>query len=417
MEGRMKFRAGLLSILLILNFTFCSTNSFAQLGPPTLNITGGIDKGTQDFLNQLPDQVRKALVQAIAEALPMINANVTEWLKQVNKIIGDNIASGATALQCAGIGSAKIEQTELGTSLANILYTGRRKGLNSATIGNYTQNLSDSISDTRKQITTDTAATELLVAYSDLLIRAAIVRCAGNINPALVQNELDAQIRRISIPDLEWSILIGDRDKPYCIKIHDCVTKRREDLQKYLAVADTRDKETAHVKLMMDSIPATPELPESIIPFKSSSIQILDYEQILLSLRDVERSVEGAKSARQETAKNKWTQAVQLRAQALANVKNNQDNINNPTDVYQDNQNAITRYPGMVKQSNDAIELAKETAQQDATTYQPLSDTLIQAMNENIKHADKMKVAAQKTLQDLLKVQIRQWQQTRGGVF
>ncbi|MEY9402016.1 hypothetical protein ABIF66_001818 [Bradyrhizobium japonicum] len=209
----MKFRAGLVFVSLILNLAPFNISSFAQ-PVPALKVTGGLDKGTQDFLDQLPDQVRKALVQAIAESLPLINTSVTDWLKQVNKIFADNIAAGATALQCAGIGTTTIVQKELGTSLANIIYTGKRPGLNSRTIGDYTQSLSDAISDTRLHITTDTKATDLLVAYSDLLIRAAIVRCAGNINPALLQNELDAQAKRISVPALEWNILAGNRIGP-----------------------------------------------------------------------------------------------------------------------------------------------------------------------------------------------------------
>jgi hypothetical protein len=133
----------------------------------------------------------------------------------------------------------------LSTSLANIVYTGRRKGLNEPTIGNYTQGLADAISDTRKNVTVDTKATDVPVAYSDLLIRAAIVRCAANINPALLQNEIEAQIKRIFVPSLEWNILIVDRDKPYCNKIHDCIVKRRDEVRKYLEVANSRDLEVS----------------------------------------------------------------------------------------------------------------------------------------------------------------------------
>ncbi len=389
----MRTRIGkVLCVVLSLNSCFYSTISQAQI-----TITGGLDKGTSDLIIQLPELVRIALIKAIAEALPLIDKSVTKYLEQINKIIGDNIATGATAVQCVGVGSAKIIQTELGTSLANMLFTGRRTGLNEKTIGDYTQNLSDSISNTRKNITVDTEATQVLVAYSDLLIRAAIVRCAANMNPALLQNEPDAQIRRISVPSLEWNILIGDRDKPYCKKIHDCVVRRRDEMIKYLDAADPRDLDLSKAKELMTTVPAAPELPSSIIPFRTPSIQILDYEQILLSLRDIERAVEAAKGSRQNRAKDLWSKAVKARDLALTSVKNIQASVPGYTNEYIDNSNAVIRLAEQVKLSKTAIELATDAAKEDSS-YKAGLDDLTKAMNDNIKLAENLKAAASATL-------------------
>lgn len=401
----MKLGFSIRNITVCMFLAFWSTPAFAQL-----TITAGLDSGTKDLINQLPDKIREALVKALAQALPMIDKSVAGYLDQVNKIIASNIASGTTAVQCAAMGSAKIVQTELETSLANILYTGRRKGLNDPTIGNYTQSLSDAISDTRSHITVNTTANEVLVAYSDLLIRAAIIRCAGNMNPALLQNELDAQIKRISIPDLEWHVLIGNRDRPYCQKIYDCVVKRRDDLQKYLKTADQRDVDSSQANALMKTIAATPTPPRPGVVFdRTPSIQILDYEQILLSLRDVERAVEAAKASRQAKAQSTWSEATKARDVALLNVKNNQDNIDHPTDRYQDNTNVVNRYPELVRLSNVAIGLAKSAAQIDAS-YKQQSDELIQKMNENIKRADQLLATAKKNLQQLIVEQVKAMQ-------
>jgi hypothetical protein len=367
-----------------------SEPSFAQ-------ITVGLDNGTQQLISQLPDQVSKALLKTLADALPLIDKSVTSYLQQVNKILSDNISNGVTAVQCAEVGSVKIIQTELGTSLANILFTGRRAGLNEKTIGDYTQSLSDSITNTRDNITVDTEATQVLVAYSDLLIRAAIVKCAANINSALLQNEPDAQIKRISVPSLEWNILIGDRDKPYCRKIHDCIVERRNDLQRYLEAADPQDLNATKATELLKTVPATPELTYSTIPFIHPKIQILDYEQILLSLRDIQRAVEAAKATRQDRANRLWDQAKQARDAALTYVRNNQDNYSHPSDPQADSLNTVNRFPEMVRLSKMAMDLATETAQEDSV-HKADADELIKAMNANIQHAENLKTAASATL-------------------
>jgi hypothetical protein len=260
----------------------------------------------------------------------------------------------------------------------------------------------------------DTEATDVLVAYSDLLIRAAIVRCASNINPALLQNELDAQIRRVSVPDLEWHILIGDRDRPYCKKIRDCVVQRRNEMKKYLDAADKRDKDLSKADDLLNTVPPTPESPpSSIIPFVAAPhIQILDYEGILSSLRDIERSVEAAKLMRENRAKILWDEAIKSRDAALNYVKGNQQNISSPTDVYQDNQNAVNSFPEMVRLSNVAIGLATQSAEQNFV-YNRDSQVLIQTMNDNITHANNIKAAASATLAQRERDRFEQMQNTR----
>jgi hypothetical protein len=385
--------------------------------PPALGqITIGADSGTLNAINQLPDQIRKALTQALVDALPLIDKSVTGYLQQVNKLLSENIANGATAIQCAEIGSVKIIQTELGTSLANILFTGRRAGLNERTIGNYTQNLSDSISDMRKNVTVDTEATDVLVAYSDLLIRAAIVKCAANINPALLQYEPDAQIRRISIPSLEWNILIGNRDRPYCKKVHECLVQRRADIKKFLDAANPADKTTSKAEELIATVPATPDLPSSLMPFSHPNIQILDYEQIFLSLRDIERAVEAAKVTREGRAKQRWDEAIKGRDTAVTYVNNNQDNLNHPTDLEVDSNITIQRVPEMVRLSNVAIGLATDAVKEDSR-YKANSDELIKSMNDNIKHAENMKAAASANLASIERAKFDAMHSRRMGRF
>jgi hypothetical protein len=363
--------------------------SFMSTTPPKaqITITGGLDKGTKELIERLPDDVAKALLQAIQSALPLIDKSVASYLEQVNKILSDNINKGATAVQCAAVGSATIIQKETATSLANMIYTGRRVGLNNPNIGNYTQDLSDSITATRSHITAKTEATEILVAYSDLLLRAAIIKCAGGLNPALVQTSLDAETQRIAPPALEWNILIGDLDRPYCKAVPACISQRRHDIDVYLNNADPRDKDVA--LQIRDSIPADPAIPRSWNPLAKPPIQILDYETILMDLRAVERAVEAQKSERLKNAKALWDSAVAARDNALLQAKNNQDNLNGPRANDVDASNAIVRASGMISKSREAIDQATQAAALDPS-MKPNADVLTKAMNDNIGHGNRI---------------------------
>ena len=136
------------------------------------------------------------------------------------------------------------------------------------------------------------------------------------------------------------------------------------------------------------------------------------YEQILLSLRDIERAVEAAKAARQNRAKNLWGEAVKARDVALTQVKNNQDNISNPKAGGIDNQNAVDRFPEMVRLSNVAIGLATDAAREDSS-YESNSDDLIKTMNDNNKHAENIKAATSATLAKIETDRFRQMMDER----
>ncbi|MBD9373447.1 hypothetical protein IB238_12535 [Rhizobium sp. ARZ01] len=366
-------------------------------------ISIGLDKGTKELLDQLPEDVSKALLETLKQAQPLIDQSVLLYLQTVNKILSDNISSGATAIQCSAVGSAAIIGEEVKTSLSNLLYTAGRSGLNEAHIGDYTQNFSDSIDAMRGNINTEIKSTDVLVAYSDLLIRAAIIKCAANINPQLTQNEIEAQIRRISVPSMEWHLLVGDRDRPYCETIHQCIVKRREEIEAYLKQSDKRDVAKADAENMFKSIPPTPQLPNAGVIFdRRPHIQILDYEFVLTSIRQVERAVEAAKSLREKKAKELFDQAAKAKDVAITFVAGNQGNINSPTDKYQDNRNAIDRTPEMKKLSQDVINLATEAKLLDSNLGKD-ADAIIARMQENMQQAQNIHDSAVATLDELEK--------------
>lgn len=357
-------------------------------------VTIGIDKDTLHGIEALPDNIKKALLDAIREALPLVDKSVAQYLAQIDKILETNIESGVTAIQCASAGNIKIIEKDISTSLGNILYTGRRAGLNGTNVGDYTQSLSDAISTARKNMNVDTEATQVLIAYSDLLIQAAAVKCVGGINYKMTNNEIEAEIRRVLIPQLEWDILIGDRDHPYCKKIPECTAKRRKDIADYLLSADKVDqRDTVAAKEIMASIPPDFVIPKPFNPFAAQPIQILDYEANLISLRLVERAVEASKADRVAKAKALWDKAVAARDNAVSQVNNNNAIINFPGANAVDWTNAIERSPGLISISNEATSLAKQALAKDAG-YTKQVDELTAAMNNNIARIDTIREAA-----------------------
>ncbi|RWY70040.1 hypothetical protein [Rhizobium sp. WSM1325] len=374
---------------------------------PANAITIGLDRGTREMIEKLPSDIAKALLDTIVQAQPLIDKSVVLYLTTLDKIVADNIARGASAIQCGIVGTADLGATEFRASLASVLYLGGRDKLNQGKIGDYTQNFSDKIDEMRNRVTTSTKATDISIAYSDLLIRGAIVKCAVNISPALAQTELDAQIRRIQVPSLEWNILIGDRDKPYCQTIHDCVVKRRDEMSKYLHAADNRDKvvtyidpndrqpKTTSAQALFDTLEPTPALPGLLA---LGHIQVLDYEHILESLRQIERGVEAMRAKRLDQAADELTRSKAAGTEAIKNYTNNLNNVNGGGPV--DRQMAIQRTAGMLKQTNDVVTLATAAKTDDAGLTAD-ADALIASMNTNAQNINALKDRSQKDLDEM----------------
>jgi hypothetical protein len=155
----------------------------------------------------------------------------------------------------------------------------------------------------------------------------------------------------------------------------------------YLDKADSRDKVLA--MQLKSSIPADPAIQRTWNPLATPSIQIVDYETILMDLRTVERAVEAAKADRLKNAKTLWDRAVAARDNALLQAKNNQDNINGPRANGVDTSNAIARSSGMISKSREAIDQANQAAALDPS-MKPAADDLVKAMGSNIDHVNKI---------------------------
>lgn len=108
-----------------------------------------------------------------------------------------------------------------------------------------------------------TTAVEIAYIYSDLLIEASIVKCAGKPASGLVDLEVEANIQRIEKPGIEWLTLIGDIDHPGCTTPGDCVAKRRIYMADYLKAADPRDLETSHAVDLVSGVRPDPVIEKA----------------------------------------------------------------------------------------------------------------------------------------------------------
>ena len=59
-----------------------------------IGFSAGIDKGTQDFLERFPAELRKQLAQLIRDARPEVDASVLTYLKKIDEIIQKNVDLG-----------------------------------------------------------------------------------------------------------------------------------------------------------------------------------------------------------------------------------------------------------------------------------------------------------------------------------
>src|SRR5438477_10651239 len=66
-----------------------------------LSIDLGLDKGTRDLINGLPEEIRKQVETAVRNLLPDLDAHVEKYIADVDTVIHKNIIDGINQLQCS----------------------------------------------------------------------------------------------------------------------------------------------------------------------------------------------------------------------------------------------------------------------------------------------------------------------------
>jgi hypothetical protein len=87
-----------------------------------LDIDFGVDQGTKDIIQGLPEHLRKQLEQAVRDLLPELDKHVATYIKDIDKVLHNNIADGINALQCSSTGVIENAKSTLAASLAALFF-------------------------------------------------------------------------------------------------------------------------------------------------------------------------------------------------------------------------------------------------------------------------------------------------------
>lgn len=107
-------------VIIVFSTTIFSEAVKAQIQLPVIPI--GIDKGTQNFLQGLPEEVRKQLFKLLQDSLPLIDKSVDKYLKQIDDTIKSNVDYGLKATQCTTEGIAAQLKDSIKSSLVGSFF-------------------------------------------------------------------------------------------------------------------------------------------------------------------------------------------------------------------------------------------------------------------------------------------------------
>lgn len=388
----------------------CASSTLAQ-SQVQIGIRAGIDKDTQEFLlDKLLPKAREQLLLLLKEALPEVDRSIVSYLNRVNEIIKNNIDEGLKSVECTAIGTGALAKDSLKASLVSLIFEKRSdKDLTFANVLRPMQDLNQSISEMRNEVTTRTEVNQILWAYSDLLLLVAIVNCETRFtNMSTIATEVQAAKDRVHLPAMEWQTLVGpSRDNPWCITPADCVAKRQKQIDGFInankidAKFTSKDGEFDAAKEFNIAQMQIPEAPkpsvfDSIAPKR---IPLVDYENVLSRLRQIERTVTAHRDQRKEDANKLLQVAIEQKNAAVDLVNHLDANFRNPTDIVVDRAIAIDRYPEMRTKTNYAREMAKQALAKDPDLNNEFKK-LESELDQNLKNANRLKADAERHLNE-----------------
>jgi hypothetical protein len=186
-----------------------------------LPITIGVDQGTLNVINGLPNEIRVQLEKGVRDLLPDIDKSVEKYITDIDGVISKNMMDGINALQCSATGVIENAKQTTAASLAAIFFPDNSK-IEAQGIPHTLMKLDETIRQTRANMEFSTAPRDIQLAYLDLLHFASIVNCQTKIDNLAVLFEVQGQTIRLFWPAMEWQMLVGNPDAPNCTSISDC---------------------------------------------------------------------------------------------------------------------------------------------------------------------------------------------------
>ena len=267
----------------------------------------GLDDGTLNMINGLPDKIKTATLDLLRDAMPIVDNSVNEYIDRVSSSISQNISAAVTQVSCDANGGVKNVSDYFSNSFLATIFPFH--GILPTKVSANVSDLGDYIDQTRARLSPTTTAEKMAGAYADLLIYASFVQCAANAvnSPATVAIAVEGRANTISDATMEWAILAGNN---YCSTPDDCVQKRVADLDKFLQSADKRDVDAADANTMVHNLPSAPPVPSLWQYWGLQAFDISPYEKLLLSMRAIERRVAAERLERERQAQVAWCNGI-----------------------------------------------------------------------------------------------------------
>ena len=249
-------------------------------------IVAGLDDKTRAMILGLPDQARAQAIKFLQEAVPLVNEGLAQFLARLDSVLENRI----NGLVCSGQGLAKGVAEELGAAWRKE----RPKPLIELAVD----------FDTRKGFDSKSAR-YLTFGYYDFLHNAAVTSCQ------LADGDAKSKVERMRA-EARQHLRIWEEIEGICTTPAECLSTRYSSITELLAKSDRRDVENAEAKPALAAVKLV-QVKSGVLPWITSLVgkthwvaddaQWVAYEAELGKLRLIERSVDYARSLRQQTAK------------------------------------------------------------------------------------------------------------------
>jgi hypothetical protein len=201
------------------------------------NASVGIDKPTQDFLNKLPEELRKQIVQAMKESLHLLDESIEQYINQLDAMLARQLVNA----QCAASGAVgnalgQVKQSVTGKSPLPIEEL--RKHESGIIHSFHFQDL----------------PLHYLDVYGDFLYNAKVTFCTLQIEPTVLPQlqEIYEEIFK------RWSVW-NRVSVAGCANVSGCYVRTRSDLDAKVAASDPRDLEAVNAKQRITAVVAPTE--------------------------------------------------------------------------------------------------------------------------------------------------------------
>jgi hypothetical protein len=326
----------------------------AQLG-----IQFGLDSGTKNTIDGLPDRFRIQMFKLLNDSIPVINTTVNGYIDHIDKVIKSDVDDAISQATCASNGALRNFSEGVKSSLVSAIVPDiLSKSLVPLRVPTPNESLDIAIEQSRQAVHPDTPSRKIQLAYADLLHYASLVRCQATAAKAPPADfvVVDDQIQKLSGAVFEWTTLVNYNK---CTTVDDCVIKRRAEVEALLESGDHRDIAFSQAASAFKKL-QSPDPPTFLQRHYMSTFDILPYESILFQLRTVERGIAAAKYSRLSKADDLLAKGAVRQEKMLGSFASEASEMSNRTNDKLDFEQCIRQCSSLVDEIKAISDLIVE---------------------------------------------------------